>query len=381
MNVSFNINILNQLLLRDTERARDVTARFPKIYEWTNNQSWPTYLQLVSLANYFNIPFGYFFLNAIPERKYPIPHYRSISDRSFKPSQDLLETIQLVQKRQEWAKDILKEFQSPLKFAKSISTKTSIADAAILVRQILGLPINWSESANLETWNDAFKYLLNKTEEAGIFVVVNGIVNNNTSRALNISEFRGFVLYDNYAPFIFINNRDFITGKIFTIVHEIVHILIGESASFDFTNLMPADNTIEEYCNAVTAEFLVPKSILETHFEKTGAKFDTIAKIFKVSRIVIARRLLDLKKISKKEFIEAYNSFRNTSIENPNVDKKEGGGGDFYNTAPYRISRNFFNLVYTSVKQEKMLYRDAFRLTGLSAKTFDGYVKEYLTSN
>jgi hypothetical protein len=91
--------------------------------------------------------------------------------------------------------------------------------------------------------------------------------------------------------------------------------------------------------------------------------------------MVIARRLLDTEFISRPQFFAAYNSFKKYTSEAPI--KSSDSGGNFYNTAPYRISKSFFNLVYASVKQNKLLYRDAFRLTGLTPKSFDGYVKEH----
>ena len=57
---------------------------------------------------------------------------------------------------------------------------------------------------------------------------------------------------------------------------------------------------------------------------------------------------------------------------------KNSKGGNFYHTAPYRISKQFFHLIYNSVRQNKILYMDAFRLTGLKPKTFDEYVRKNL---
>jgi Zn-dependent peptidase ImmA (M78 family) len=375
MKVDFNVHILEALITQNRNRAVTIGNRFPKIEKWKQSADKPTLKQLIGLANYFSVPFGYFFLKEIPKKIYPIPHYRSTNKGTFKPSQELLKTIEIVKERQDWARDMLKGFREPLSFAKTISTNTKIELAAQKVRDTLKLTDKWVSDVSIGAWEDAFRFLVRKAEEAGIFVVVNGVVNNDPTKKLNLNEFRGFVLYDDYAPFIFINNKDFVTGKIFTIIHEIVHLLIGKSASFDFVNLIPADNDIEEFCNAVAAEFLVPQHLISGEFEKSGANYDKLSRQFKVSRMVIARRLLDTGKISKREFITAYNSFRVSNIEKSSI---KSSGGNFYNTAPYRISRSFFNLVYGTVKQDKMLYRDAFKLTGLTPKSFDGYVKKHI---
>ena len=372
MQINFNIDVLRELVAQQPHKASHLIEKFPKINEWKENVKKPTLNQLGELANFFHIPFGYFFLKSIPVRTYPIPDYRTIKNEEFKPSTELLENIKILERRQEWAKELLKEFKEPLPFANSIDIKTDIEVAAQKIRDILKLPINWTTSENLKDWKEAFRLLLDRTEAAGIYVVINGGVDHDQTKRLDIKEFRGFVLYDNYAPFLFINGNDFITGKIFTIIHEIVHVLIGESASFDFKNLMPAKNNIETFCNAVTAEFLVPKVLLQNESIKKPNDYERLSLSFKVSRIVIARRLLDLNKITYDEFVIAYRSFYKSEI-----DTTKAKGGIFYYAAPYRISREFFNLVYQSVKNNKLLYRDAFRLTGLKAASFDGYIKDY----
>jgi len=70
------------------------------------------------------------------------------------------------------------------------------------------------------------------------------------------------VLYDEIAPLIFINNNDAISAKIFTLIHEVVHIFIGQSASFDLCKFLAANNKIENFCDRCTAEFLVPEKEL-----------------------------------------------------------------------------------------------------------------------
>jgi Zn-dependent peptidase ImmA (M78 family) len=374
MKVDFNRDVLGQLLDQQADKAMGLAEKFPKINDWTASRANPTMNQLAQLAKYFQVPFGYFFLRSAPQRIYPIPHYRTNIRGSFHPSGELLETIKTLEKRQEWAKDLRADVEHPLSFANTLSVKSHISEAADLIRELLKVNPKWSNQELIHNWTDAFRFLISRAEEAGIFVVVNGVVNNNTKRILDVNEFRGFVLYDRFAPFIFINNNDFVSGKIFTIIHEIAHILIGESASFDYQKLIPAHAEIEEFCDAVAAEFLVPEKLLEQKVTEIGRDYEALSRLFRVSQLVIARRLLDTEVISKPQFFAAYNSFKRFTTETP---ARASEGGNFYNTAPYRISKSFFNLIYANVKQNKLLYRDAFRLTGLSPKSFDGYVKEH----
>lgn len=126
---------------------------------------------------------------------------------------------------------------------------------------------NWA--SNLPNWEEAQKYLVQVLEDCGIIVVFNGVVENNTSRKIPVEECRGFVLVDEYAPFMFINNSDFKSAQMFTMVHELAHIWTGHSAGFDFRKLQPAADPIEQLCDKVAAEFLVPVKELDRVWNDT----------------------------------------------------------------------------------------------------------------
>lgn len=108
------------------------------------------------------------------------------------------------------------------------------------------------------TWSAALQELQSKIEEAGIIVVVNSVVGNNTHRKLDVGEFRGFVLVDEYAPLVFVNGADGKAAQMFTLAHEVAHLWFGSSAAFDLRALQPADNDTELASNRAAAEFLVP---------------------------------------------------------------------------------------------------------------------------
>ncbi len=372
MKLDFNISILNTLLYQYPDKAKFIDLQFPKVYKWLEEKDKPTFNQLAGLAQLFNIPFGYFFLKEIPVKQYLIPHYRTQGQKSFRPSQELIDTVETLQERQQWARDLLTDLRGEkLPFTNSVTIKMPIELAAGKINTLLGLSGYWAKK--VPGWTEALHLLISRSEQAGIFVVLNGVVNNNTRRKLDLGEFRGFVLYDDIAPFVFLNNNDVISGKIFTLIHEIAHILVGKSASFDLRQLQPAANSTEEYCDKVAAEFLVPRNLLITQIQNYGIDYQGLAKVFKVSQIVIARRLLDLNQITRTEFFSFYEEY---VLKERKLSTAKGG--NFYNTAPYRISKSFFNLIHNSVKQNKILYMDAFRLTGLKPGTFDEYVRKNL---
>ncbi|NLV23000.1 MAG: ImmA/IrrE family metallo-endopeptidase [Syntrophomonadaceae bacterium] len=366
-----NINVSPGILQWAVERSDKLKAvmhKFPKWSEWLSGESNPTLKQLESLAKFTSTPLGYFFLNEPPIEGLPIPHFRTIHDDSYHiaPSPELLDTVQMMERRQKWLHEYLADQKYDfLKFVGSKSINDNPIHIAKAIRETLGLKDGWA--AEFSTWQDALRNLFNKVDEARILLVVNGIVGNNTHRKLDVNEFRGFVLVDEYAPLIFINGADGKAAQMFTLAHELAHIWYGSSAAFDLRELHPADNKTEIACNKVAAEFLVPGAeFLKVwpSVENNSNRFQQLARQFKVSEIVAARRALDLKKITSNQFFEFY--YNRITAEA----KSNGNGGNFYSTQNYRIGRRFGEAIITATKEGKILYNEAYRLTGLNGNTF-----------
>ncbi|MFH1004123.1 MAG: ImmA/IrrE family metallo-endopeptidase [Bacteroidota bacterium] len=370
MKVFINHNILQWAVNNYPNPLED---KFPKIKYWLQRKDSPSLKQLEKLSSVLSIPFGVFFLSEIPTISLHIPHYRTVDNRdNFLPSPEHREIIQLVKHKQSWIKEYFIQIgKEPLSFAKTAVINDDIPSTANKIRTLFGLNHDWASHFN--TWTDAYKHLIDKCEEAGIFVIINGIIGNNTHRKLNVKEFRGFVLYDEYAPFIFINGQDAKAAQMFTLAHELVHIWTGSSASFDLRNLQSANNESERFCNQVAAEFLVPADKLEQHWLSEKNKenpYQILARYFKVSEIVIARRLQDLNKITQDNFFVFYNNYISKEKE------KKSSGGDFYNMQVYRIGKRFTETLYTALKEGNLLYREAYQLTGLWGKTFENFIQK-----
>lgn len=369
---NINIKILKELSTKMPEMAEKARQNFTKYDRWVSGEDYPTYNQLVELSKIFHIPFGYFFLEKLPERKYPIPHYRTIKNDLFFPSNELLDTVLFAQKIQEWAKYILLKWgQETIPFCGKYKNEYNKEKIIEELKTIFDIKNNWASEK--KTWTEAFNYLKEKAEQKGIIVLVNGIVGNNTHRKLDVKEFRGFVLYDDIAPVIFINNNDAISAKIFTLIHEIVHILIGESASFDLRNFQSAEDEIEKFCDVCTAEFLVPSNELIQQYQKT-TNLEELARQFKVSHIVILRRLLDIETITQNEFYEQLNNLYDKEIKG----EQKSGGGNFYAIECHRLSKRFLNILNNAFHSNIIFYRDMLRITGLKAKTFNKLIKEWI---
>jgi len=165
------------------------------------------------------------------------------------------------------------------------------------------------------------------------------------------------------SPAIFINGRDAPAAWIFTLIHEAAHIWLGQSGVSDSTasNTLAAQG-IEAFCNKVAAEFLTPENLFLKLWEQTAdAKIATLARHFKVSRLVVARRALDFGLIGP----EAYQEIYSTSIPK----KNEDGGGNPYATIPIRSSKRFTEAVISSAMIGETMLRDAGRLLNIKPGT------------
>ncbi len=367
-------DVLHWAVNRSGLTLDSLRRKFPKIQQWERGQSQPTLRQLESLAKATLTPLGFFFLPAPPEERLPIPHFRTLDGGApSQPSPDLLHTVQTMQRRQAWMREFLVEQgQDRLPFVRSARSNESPHTLADFIRRTLGFEEGWA--AREPTWTAALGILRDAMEAVGILVTVNGIVGNNTHRKLDPNEFRGFVLVDDYAPLVFVNGADGKAAQMFTLAHELAHVFFGSSAAFDLRELRPADDPTEQACNRVAAECLVAERELRrvwTSVRRDPEPFQAIARHFKVSAIVAARRTLDLGLIQHAEFLDFYEAYREDERREA---AQQPEGGNFYATQNGRVGRRFANAVARAVKEGQLLYSEAFQLTGLYGKAFDRYV-------
>lgn len=373
---NINREIFEWAIVRAGNQLEEFYLSNPKVKEWVDRISFPTIKQLEKFTQKVHVPFGYMFFNEPPLEEIPIPFYRTGQENPHaeKISLNIYNTIQILQERQNWLTDYLNDSEyDDLDFVGKFDTETPYQTIVQDIKQTFGLTNDWA--SNFNTWEETLNYLTIQIEEIGIIVSFNGIVGNNTRRVIQPSECRGFVLVNKKAPFLFINSADAKAAQMFTIIHELAHIWIGKTAGFDNRQMIPANDPIEILCDQVAAEFLVPERFLiEKWKESNNIKY--LSKLFKVSPIVIARRALDLNLITRPYFFDFYNNY----IEALKLkkDTSKTSGGNFYATAKKRISLRFAGYVNNAVKENHLLYRDAYKLTTLKGNTYNKFINEYL---
>ena len=359
-----------ELLRWARERAgvaqEELLAKFKKLPEWEDGRTRPTLKQAEAFARALHVPVGYLFLSNPPEEALPIPDFRTFSGHVVtRPSPNLLDTIYACQERQSWYRDFARVVgESDLGFVGSVSIATPPESVAAQMRMTLGFDLAVRQQC--PTWTDALRLLVRQIDAAGVLVMVSGIVMSNNRRRLDPTEFRGFALCDQLAPLIFVNGRDTKTAQMFTLAHELAHIWLGTTA---LSNLGAAPGQgfrdEEVWCNAVAAELLVPLDVLRSHLSRHEALSDALprlARIFKVSRLVILRRLLDASWFSRKRFDDAWVQ-ENRRLRM--LARADSTGGNYHRTTVARVGRRFAHALVVSTLEGQTLYRDAFRMLGI----------------
>jgi transcriptional regulator with XRE-family HTH domain len=140
---------------RAGKSVHDLLKKFPHLPAWEAGGAKPTMRQLENFAEATYTPVGYFFLPAPVEESLPVPDFRTIGNEGIqRPSADLLETIYICERRQDWYLDYAERRElDPLEFVGSVTARTPITEAAAKIGAVLGL--NWEVRNRYDKWEDA----------------------------------------------------------------------------------------------------------------------------------------------------------------------------------------------------------------------------------
>jgi Zn-dependent peptidase ImmA (M78 family) len=324
-----------------------------------------TLSQADRLAKATYTPVGYLYLTQPPAEQLPVTDFRVVGDeRPEQPSANLLAVLDDATLRQDWYREYLVSTGAdPLDFVGSLSENVPVPQAAAMVRERHELSVEQRQEA--DSWDDALRLETGRIEKSGVLVMRSGIVGSNTRRPLAVKEFRGFAMADSYSPLIFINGRDARPAQIFTLLHELVHLWLGQSGVSNFERTLPSTHHSERFCNAVAAEILVPEDSLRHGWADVSRRADSVtilSRMFKVSGLVILRRLYDAGFLDWATFRSRYVQEEHRYGE---ATTREKGGGDFYRTQQTRLSSRFIDAVIESALEGRTSSREAYPLLGI----------------
>lgn len=270
---------------------------------WEAGKSRPTVAQLREAARVYRRPLATFYLPAPPPDLSAMRDLRRLptsTPSAFSPELRFL--IRSARTRQRWLRDALTALsQPPPTLVRSGSLDDDREELGRRTRALLGV-----SDAVQQAWYtpaEALRAWVDAIEDAGVFVF--------QSSAVKVAEMRGFALTDPLAPVIVLNAKDAQTARVFSALHEVVHIVVGEDgvSNPDPTELPAAsDHPVEVFCNAVAAEALVPAAAIRNQLGSSVSSHGVdraiheLSDSYKVSREVIARRLCDLSLISREAY-------------------------------------------------------------------------------
>lgn len=345
--------------------AKKMQVKEEKVLAWEKTGE-ITLAHTEHLAAATHVPLGYLFLPIPPVEPLPIEDFRTVSSvRMVSPSPALLDTIAEAQRRQDWYRDYLQAAGAVARpFVGSIGANADVFTSAQKIRQTIewGTPLR----SKAKTWEEALRLQVDAVEDAGILVMQNSVVGTNNHRPLEVSEFRGFALSDLLAPLIFLNSRDSKAARMFTLAHEVVHIFVGATGVSNLvqTQVSAQASGVEKFCNAVAAELLIPQDEITSAWASARSQTDAyrvVGRHFKVSSLVVIRRLRDIGVLTETEFSQAYAD----ELSSVTPVRSALRGGDFFNTLRSRLGKRFSTALVESTLEGDTGFREATRLVGI----------------
>ena len=284
-----------------------------------------TLKQAEKLAKVLRYPFVFLLLDSpvTDIDKLPIADFRSIEGKEIKPNINLKEQIEYCQNQQDWFSDYVNTCDLDVfKYNGKFSLHDDPQEVGLKLKEFLKITYKLSKNAN-----DYLKRLK--------------IILENTQNRLSLSDFRGFALYDDNAPLIFINGNDSTSAQIFTLCHELGHIVLGQSGVSDVVK--NNSKKIEKWCNEFAANILMPKNdVIETfdQYINISQFLQDATKLFHVSTNALLLRIYNLNLIDKdtfdKEWAKAKALYKDylKSLQESNGKSS----GNYYKTVNSRLS-------------------------------------------
>lgn len=356
-----------------SEFAHKLTIDEHRLLKWESGEQTLTFNQAMQFADKAHIPFGYLFLLKPPVETLPIPDLRTLEGKPVsQPSSELLDLVKLMLQRQEWYREYLKQqLAEPNPFVGRFSASNQVNALVEDIRNELQIG-PYPERGNSD---DYYRDLVNRIESLGILVMRQANLGHFT-RPLQVEEFRGFAITDEYAPVIFVNHADAPGARLFTLIHELCHIWIGQSGISDGDARTSRKEEI--LCNAVAAELLVPAEEF-THLWRRDVEFwqENLSPLelhFRVSRWVLARRALTLGLIQYHDYTGYIAELKAAWMER---EKSGKGGPTYYKTKKAQISQPFSRAVVVQALSGQLLLRDAsVLLDGIKPAKIPDFAKE-----
>jgi Zn-dependent peptidase ImmA (M78 family) len=350
------------------ERMKRKHVTTETVLSWENGESSPSYIQLERLAyEIYKRPLALFFFPEPPQEEAPKQSFRTLPDyeiqrlptrmrfliREGKVKQ--LNLAELYDNVNPASEQIVQEL--------SFEVGSSSKEMATVVRRYLGKEL--AEQTQWKNSDYAFKAWRDALEEHGIFVFKN---------AFRVEAFSGFCLYDEQFPIIYVNNSKPINRQIFTLFHELAHLLFRtggvDTRLDDYLDHLEGDSRwIEILCNRFTGEFLVPEYDFAQRIKGLDIRETSIqdlADTYHVSREVILRKLFDRKLVDQAYYDEKVQAWAKSRREG------SGKGGDYYRNMGAYLGERYIEQAFRQYYQSRISVEQLADYLGVKVKSIPG---------
>jgi len=330
----------------------------------------PTLRQLRELSNAYKRPLATFFLSE-PIKEPPMPKdYRMLADRKDVFDKKTIQVIRKARGLQEVGAELLINFNnSGQSKVKHLKTSDNPERIALKYRETVNLTVDAQK--NFKNSYDFFNYLRTAFEEMNILVF---------QFSMPVEDARGFALTDENPNVIVINSADSIEARIFSLMHEFGHVLLGETA----INLPDITTTtkhkVERWCNLFASEFLLPEDLAKDVFESEEealaetTTLNRLSRRYKVSKGMLSVKMLKLQFISNKVYEEILGRYQPSDKESKpdgeDEEKKRGGIPSDVRCIS-EVGNKFISIVADNYDRNFITYTDALNYLSIRTKNFD----------
>jgi Zn-dependent peptidase ImmA (M78 family) len=330
---------------------------------------------LLKMAKAYHRPLVVFYLNAPPPIGDRGQDFRSVPGAPpplYNPTVDAL--IRDIRARQAIVHDVAQESETPpLDFIGTATMTVPARDLAARVTERLNFSLQ--EFRNQRTANEAFTYLRSKIEEAGIYVLLLGNLGSHHTN-ISVETFRGFAVADPVAPFIVINDQDARTAWSFTALHEVTHLWLGATGISGAS----ADTQIEQYCNDVAGEILLPGADIRTLRDVRAMVLrDAISTIAafadhrNISRDMVSYKLLRFNLIPERTWqaLAAHYREERQLLRERHSEVEREGGPNYYVVRRHRLGDALLDFVRRALGEGAISHTKAGQVLGVKPRNVD----------
>lgn len=350
------------------EIAKRLKTSLQVIEKIESGEKKPSFRQLEELSTIFKRPVASFLLSK-PLLEKPKPKdYRMIQDRTNKFDKKTIFVMRHARRLQELSKELSKNVDYETKSnIEGVKISSNPETVALKFREKFDL--TEEKQRKFKTPYELFNYLRDILEDQNIYLF---------QFSMPIEDARGFVFVDEFPNIIVVNTKDNIEARIFSLMHEFAHVLLGESVIDlpDATSIFKDD--IEKWCNEFASAFLLPKDLAKTTFEANKQNLTQketlryLSNKYKVSKAMLLLNMLKLRYIKREEYDSILARFKKETIKpNKKSEEKIEGGIPSEVRCLSEVGNKFVSLIANNYDKEHITYSDALNYLSIKSKSFD----------